>query len=408
MTGRTVPVSRVGARANQRSAHERGERDQWPEGDDGLAKMGAMPRPSLLALLVGLAVVVVACGSDVVSPSPSVPAGSLPPSRESPTVAPIPSEPPPGAALWTRLSPSGPGPSAREGHTWTADPTSGLAYVFGGRDGQGALDDLWVYDLAADAWHRLRPDGPAPRARFGHAAVWVDGLGLVVFAGQARSASLLADIWAYDPDANRWRELPSPGDGPAARTGSCAAVGPDVRIWISHGALGGEMGLADTWAYDPEAHRWSDETPGDPRPVARSGHRCWWTANGRFAIYAGETTGGAALDDLWTLAAPDGPGAAWTRIEGERTIPRSLPAVDANADRIVVVGGIGTGGVYLADIVTFDATTLAARSVEQAGEAPGGRAGAALVDDPAAERLLLFGGRDRSGALDELWQLDLP
>lgn len=368
-----------------------------------------MHRPAPLAVLVGLvAVLVVACGSDAVSPSPSAQAVSPPPSRGSPTVAPMPSEPPPGAALWRRLSPSGPGPSAREGHSWTADPSSGLAYVFGGRDGQGALDDLWVYDLAADAWHKLRADGPAPKARFGHAAVWVDGVGLVVFAGQAGSASLLADIWAYDPDANWWRELPSPGAGPAARTGSCAGVGPDVRIWISLGAPGGGTGLADTWAYDPEANRWSDETPGGPRPVARSGHRCWWTADGRFAAYAGETNDGAALSDLWTLAAPGGPGAAWTRIEGEPTIPRSLPAIDRNGDRIVVVGGVGTGGVYLADIVTFDSTTLATRSVEQAGEAPGGRTGAALVDDPAAERMLLFGGRDGSGALDELWQLDLP
>ena len=323
-------------------------------------------------------------------------------------MAPLPSEPPPGAALWTRLSPPGPAPSAREGHTWTVDPSSGLAYLFGGRNDKEALGDLWVYDLAADAWRQSLPDGPSPAARFGHAAAWVDGVGLVVYAGQTGSSSLLGDIWVYDPDADRWRQLPSPGDGPAARTRSCAAVGTDGRIWISQGASRGGADLTDTWAYDPAGDRWSDETQTGPLPVARSGHRCWWTADGRFALYAGETTDGAKLDDLWTLGVPGGPGAAWRRTEGERTIPRSLPAVDGNGDRIVVVGGVGTGGVYLADIVTFDAKTLAASVVEQAGEAPGGRASATLVDDPAAERLLLFGGLDGSGALDELWQLDLP
>ena len=362
-----------------------------------------------LAVLVSLvAVIVVACGSNVVSPSASGPAGSPPPPPGSPSVAPSPSEPPPGAAVWTRLSPSGPGPSAREGHTWTADPSSGLAYLFGGRDDHGALGDLWVYDLGADSWHRLLPAGPAPAARFGHAAVWVDGVGLVVFAGQAGPTALLADLWAYDPDADRWRELPSPGGGPAQRTGTCATLGLDGRIWISHGASGAGTDLADTWAYDPEANGWSNMTPGGPGPVARSGHRCWWTADGRFVAYAGEATGGTVLDDLWTLAAPGGPGAAWTRIDGAPTVPRSVPAADGDGDLIVVVGGVGTGGVYLADIVTFEATTVAAGTVAQAGDAPGGRAGAALVDDPAAERLILFGGRDGTGVLDELWQLDLP
>ena len=375
----------------------------------GLDKMGLMYRPAPLAVLVGLvAVLAAACGSNLVSPSPPVPIDSPPPPPSgSPVVTPISSEPSSEAAMWTRLSPSGPGPSAREGHTWTADPSSGLTYLFGGRGDQGALDDLWAYDLGADAWSRLRPAGPVPPARFGHTAVWVDGVGLVIFAGQAGSGSPMADLWAYDPDADRWHELPSSGDGPAARTGSCAAVGPDGRIWISHGATGDGTGVEDTWAYDLNVEGWSDETPTGRGPVARSGHRCWWTADGRLVAYAGETPGGVALDELWTLAAPGGPGSAWARAEGDPTIPRSLAAFDASRDPIVVVGGLGTGGALLADIVMFDATTLAPSFVKQAGEAPGGRAGAALVDDPAAERRLLFGGQDGSGLLDELWQLDV-
>ena len=377
--------------------------------------MGAMRRPAPLVVLVGLiALLVLACGSNVVSPSPSDEAATPPPSPGSPAVSPLPSEsppasdPPPGAALWTRLSPPGPGPSARDGHTWTVDPSSGLAYLFGGRNDKSALGDLWVYDLAADAWRQSHPEGPSPAARFGHVAAWVDGVGLVVFAGQTGSSSLLGDMWAYDPDADHWSELRSPGVRPAARTRSCAAVGTDGRIWISHGASKGSVDLTDTWAYDPAADRWSVETPKGTLPVARSGHRCWWTADGRLALYAGETTDGATLDDLWTLGSPGGPGTAWRRTDGSKTIPRSLPAIDGDGDRIVVVGGVGTGGAYLSDIVTFDAKTLAASAVAQAGEAPAGRSSAALVDDPAAERLLLFGGLDGSGALDELWQLDLP
>jgi hypothetical protein len=367
-----------------------------------------MHRSAPFFVLIGLvAVLAVACRTDVVSPSPSVAVASPPPSSGTPTPTPTPSEPLIGLATWTPLAPTGPGPSAREGHTWTADPSSGLAYLFGGQDDQGVLGDLWAYDLGADAWTKLSPAGPGPAARSGHAAVWVDGVGLVVFAGQSKSGAPLADLWAYDPDAGLWHQLAPSGDAPAARTGSCAAVGPDGRIWISHGSTGDGTASADTWAYDPSADAWSDETPSGSGPVARFGHRCWWTADGRFVLYAGEATGGVALDELWALGKPGTPDAAWTRIEGHPPIPRSQPAFDGSADPIVVVGGLGTEGAYLADVVTLDATTLAATTVGQSAEGPGGRSGAALVDDPAAERHLMFGGRDASGVLDQLWQLDL-
>ena len=131
---------------------------------------------------------------------------------------------PPVATAWRKLEP-GDGPSAREDHTWTLDPSTRTAYLFGGRDGSTVYDDIWAFDLASDTWRELDPGGRGPAARFGHEAVWVDGVGLVVWAGQAGPTAFFDDLWAYDPAANDWSRLPNDGPKPVARYGSCSAVG---------------------------------------------------------------------------------------------------------------------------------------------------------------------------------------
>src|SRR6478672_12679465 len=92
------------------------------------------------------------------SPSPSASA-SIGPSSPSPATP-----QPTGLADWTRVSPSGEAPVGREGQTWTVDPSSALAYVFGGR-GPHELNDLWAYDLSSDAWTKITPAGTLPPAR---------------------------------------------------------------------------------------------------------------------------------------------------------------------------------------------------------------------------------------------------
>ena len=111
---------------------------------------------------------------------------------------------------WRKLEP-GDGPDAREDHTWTLDPSTRTAYLFGGRDGSTVYDDIWAFDLASDTWREIDPGGRGPAARFGHEAVWVDGVGLVVWAGQAGPTAFFDDLWAYDPAANDWSRLPNDG-----------------------------------------------------------------------------------------------------------------------------------------------------------------------------------------------------
>ncbi len=325
-------------------------------------------------------------------------------SVEEPTPTADPTSPEIG---WHLVEAAGPLPDAREDHTLTVTPDGSTAYLFGGRTADGrSLADLWSLDLATDTWSRVTGDGPP--ARFGHNAAWVESVGLVIFAGQSEAA-FYNDLWAYDPAADAWSQLPSGGDAPVARYGSCAAVGPDGRLWISHGFTSDGSRFADTRAYDFSTQTWTDETPAAERPVERCLHSCWWTDNGAaFVLYAGQTTGVFALGDLWQLIPGPRPGTnSWSMIgPGERWPPdRQLPATARWGAATLVFGGRGLDGTYLADAWLIDDAGLAERLRL---EGPAARAGAELIADPVRGRMLLFGGRDADLAMNDLWAVELP
>jgi hypothetical protein len=219
----------------------------------------------------------------------------------------------------------------------------------------------------------------------------------------------LDDLWAFEPAAERWRRLASGGDAPVARYGSCAALGPDGRLWISHGFTAENRRFADTRAYDFASGTWSDETPAGDVPVARCLHGCWWTDDGRLALFAGQTTGVLGLDDLWLLTPGPRQGThEWDRVGVEPLIDaRNLYAAAAWGSGRVIFGGQAVDGSRLADAHLLSPDGRSTR-LRVEGERPAPRSGAELVADPSAQRVLLFGGRDGRRAMSDLWELTLP
>ena len=317
----------------------------------------------------------------------------------SASTVPTPSATPaPEPLAWSQLDASG--PAAREDHTWTLDPATGIAYLFGGRDGTTVFGDTWAYELATDTWTELAPPS-SPDPRFGHEAVWREEIGVVIFAGQAGS-TFFGDLWAYDPASNAWNELPATGALPTPRYGSCAGIGPDGRLWISHGFTQDQVRFSDTVAYDFDAATWTDETPDERRPVERCLHGCWWTDDGDLALYAGQTTGTTALDDRWTLV--DG---TWTEVDGTLPPGRNLYARTRLDGSTLVFGGQALDTSYLGDLWLLADGAPDAEQVVPVGDGPqpAGRAGAELIADAERGRVLLFGGRSAEGALGDLWAL---
>ena len=395
-------------------------------GTVGQARSGAAMR--VMAIVGAVALAAGACASGPVLPAASgigsasatAPAPATPsprpvtPTRAVSTVAPsaVPAATPaPSAAptplAWSEVTTVGDAPRAREDHTLTI--VGDRALLFGGRDGSRVFGDLWSLDLATSRWELLDPGGPSPAARFGHEAVAVEGLGLVVFAGQAGPTSFFGDLWAFDPATDRWTELPAGGARPVPRYGSCMALAADGRLVISHGFTEDGTRFADTRAYDPDPGRWADITPGDPLPVARCLHGCWLLPDGRFVLYAGQTTGVAALGDLWALDGLGTAGARWSRVDGERPAELNRYARVQLADgSVLVFGGQGIDRGVLDDLLLVESASLAVRVLDIDGIRPAARFGAELVHDPGRGRVLLFGGTSGRDAFADLWSIAWP
>lgn len=365
-----------------------------------------------VALIATVAMVLCACGSDSPSRQPTVPSAPSPAQPIASASAGIPSPGPSASteiaqrtARWTRLELASDRPPAREGHTWTVDPSGAVAYLFAGRGDDGFLGDLWTFDMTADAWAQLAPVGPSPAARAGHVAAWVDGIGLVAFGGRT-AAGMSSELWAYDPEANGWRLL-APGDaGPLARADACGVIGIDGRLWVSHGEDGGGAYLDDVWIFDAADSTWSDVDPGMPEPAARAGSACWWAGADGLMIYGGRSSTEAAHDDAWSL----GSGSA-VRWEAGPTFPvpgRSDVAVGVSSSAAYLFGGVGQGDALLGDLLGHDLSDGTTERFAPASEAPDPRAGASLVDDPGGERMLLFGGRVATGPVDDVWSVSPP
>lgn len=340
------------------------------------------------------------------SPRPTMTPSSEPTASGSPSAEPSPSE---VVTAWRQLAPAAGGPIPREDHTWTVDGEGEVAYLFGGRDatGPGTLDDFWAFDLEDETWSEL-PAGPA--GRFGHNASWVPGVGVVIFAGQG-DAGFFNDLWAYDPVVNGWRELPAAGAIPVRRYGSCAALGPDGRLWISHGFTSEGARFSDTRAYDFATGTWTEETPANEGPVVRCLHGCWWTDDGQLALYAGQTNGVVSLGDWWNLTIGPRPGTnQWAEVPvGEAgPAPRNLYASTRWGSSAVVFGGQALDRSSLGDAWQLSDDGIPSVITSTGGVAPAGRSGSELVADTARHRVLLFGGIAGGTVLGDVWELTLP
>jgi hypothetical protein len=185
-------------------------------------------------------------------------ASGTPPSTAARAPAPGDDEPAPDG--WRRGSP---GPLRHRDHAvvvWT-----GSELVIWGGDPDGDLGA--AYDPAADRWRDIAP-APIPARCLGAGAwtgreVLVWGPACTVPSGRSGFETAAA---AYDPVADRWRELMT---GPVVGV----PVAPSAwtgREWIVVGTIG------PTGAFDPEAGRWRELKPV-PRVVPANSMVAFWS-----------------------------------------------------------------------------------------------------------------------------------
>jgi hypothetical protein len=307
---------------------------------------------------------------------------------------------------WTALTPSGPQPDARTEHSLVTDGTR--LFLFGGR-GQEPMNDLWTYDIAANAWTQLSaPDGPRPL--FGHNAIWdTTRSKLVVFGGQ-NGSTFYNDLWEFDPMTNQWLDpfaTAHVGLQPAARYGAAACLDDAGHMLITHGQTPSGR-VDDTWQFDLASPAWANISPaaGDKRPTKRALiDGVWDTRKRRLLIYGGQSDDAPYLDDLWGWIPEI---ADWQQIAREpRPSARAMYSnvYDDAQTAAYLFGGRTSDGpvndtwVYFADGENWIQGT-------PTGQVPNARYGHDAAIAPGGS-IFIFGGTDGTATFDDLWRLEI-
>ena len=163
-------------------------------------------------------------------------------------------------------------------------------YVFGGLDGDGALNELWAYSPTT-GWVQ-KASLPAEER---YACVGQEGLySGVIATGMLAGGGPTNEAWKYWPGSNEWEQL---ADVPGPPRHRAAATRVDGGMMVCGGADIDFIALGDCWRYPLffEVGEWFEE---DPMPASRYGHR----GAGHRVVIGGASDTFEMHDDVWTLS----------------------------------------------------------------------------------------------------------
>jgi N-acetylneuraminic acid mutarotase len=118
---------------------------------------------------------------------------------------------------WVQMHPTGSVPDPSLALAGVAYSTAQQkVYLFGGQSETSGVytNDLYVYDYSTNTWTLITPAGGIkPPGRNAHAFAYDSTNNIFLTYGGANSSGLLNDTWVYDPAANTWTQVTTPGPG---------------------------------------------------------------------------------------------------------------------------------------------------------------------------------------------------
>ncbi len=293
-------------------------------------------------------------------------------------------------SVWTELAPAT-SPPGRGAHRMAYDGESDRIVLFGGWVGfeSGSLDDTWAYDFNANTWRDMNP-GTRPSPRGAHAMAYdAESDRVILFGGE------IPETWAYDFNANTWTNM-SPVVQPAAWYLVDMAYDVESDRIVLFGGCAGDSFFAcfpdtkdETWAYDYNANTWTNMTPGtSPSPRVSPG-MAYDVESDRIVLFGGCICPGFqnVLGDTWSY---DFNANSWVEMNPQEAPPPEDThgmAYDARSDRIIFGGGLHSSRTTWAYDFDRDTWTLTA-----SGMGPSLRGAPGLAYDTESERMVLFGG----------------
>jgi hypothetical protein len=311
---------------------------------------------------------------------------------------------------WARQIPGGPVPRIEDALVY--DSVSNRVVMFGGYDlNWNRLNDIWEYNGATKTWVDVTPQsGPLPTRRSGHTMAF-DPIRrvIILFGGLDDSHNYLGDTWEWNTVNKTWTNVTPAGVSPSVRQGARlvkdALNDRMVLVGGTNGnhffplppAFGPSNDVTGTWAFNLNAHTWSQLTPASSpagqfagRTFAAVGYN---SDTNRVTLFGGigfapGMSSGTVLDftdtwelqgNTWVRVATTGPGGrGWTHL-----------VFDQDLHRMVVFGGWNnTSGFSWGDTWSFAGGIWSQISTAS----PGIRDSHGMVYDTARQKMVVFGG----------------
>jgi hypothetical protein len=226
---------------------------------------------------------------------------------------------------------------------------------------------------------------------------------MITWSGQAQNNGFFNDVWEFDLAANAWSEYSPTGGPPNIRYGAAGVFDPVAGDLVTFAGFTSQGRFDDAWRFNAAGVTWTDASPV-VRPLERCLHSASYDSREhRLIMYGGQNAG--ARDDIWAF---DLSLDTWTELT-----PATGPAgrwfaahvYDAANHRSTIFGG-NTGTEVKNEVWVFDLWTDKWTQLSPSGTPPSAREGAAAVYDGANDRMIVFGGRAGSTANNEVWALE--
>lgn len=285
---------------------------------------------------------------------------------------------------FTQLTPTGSGPTARDGHVAFWDSTANAMFVWGGVTLQGYPNDLWSlsFETNPPVWKGVTTTGaPAGRA---YAAFGYDSerRKLYVFGG-SNDTGELADLWILDVATSTWTQHAT--SGPPARGGPAGGFDPVAKQFVVFGGYDSQndANLDDLWVFDAASAMpsWTQVTA----PAAPSPRESAVMFSGGSPLYLFSGSQGPFLpspEDFYGLTLKPTP--TWTQVSSTLPPGRMYAAGTTLGTQRFLYGGMSFVGFSIQsynDLWMFDASTSTwtELSPNKASGAPAGVSSATLV-----------------------------
>jgi hypothetical protein len=317
--------------------------------------------------------------------------------------------------VWTQVPTVGAAPEGgHHYHSAVYDPVRQRIVVIGGWRDIGFAGFLGPWSLSLDetpTWTEMAPTGDPPPWRAAHTAIYDPVRDRVVMFGGYNLEFDYQDVWAlqFVGDSSEWIEL-TPAGGPEGGVDGHVAIHDPLRDrMIVHGQS--SVMESDLWALNlSDPVTWQDDL--SPR-VRRSAASAYDAARDAVLMFGG-LTGTSPRVDIWSLGLGGGESAGWTELQPSGTSApqerwESAGDYDLSRDALVVFGGTNGSG-YLNDswaLLLGETTGPTWLELMPMGTPPPARSGHTATWDAPRDRLVIFGGTDGAVSFNDAWDLQL-